>query len=182
MSLSVAIDAVVLIVLVLATWSGWRTGASRMIVSTLATVAGIFLAAQGRAPIAAVVSQLFPDVDALLVSLLILFGATWILLGILSWILGRALRALLHTIRLGLLDGALGALLGLVQALVIFSALLFLIEALRGLNGIPAPLSAIAEASIGSQSADIFRVVIYPIVWSLIGSSLPAELQQILRP
>ena len=75
MSLSVAVDAVVLISAVLGTWWGWGRGASRMIISTLATVAGLFLAAQGRAPIAEVVTALLPDVDARLVSLLILVGA-----------------------------------------------------------------------------------------------------------
>ncbi len=47
MSLSVAVDAVVLISAVLGTWWGWGRGASRMIISTLATVAGLFLAARG---------------------------------------------------------------------------------------------------------------------------------------
>jgi hypothetical protein len=96
MSLSVAVDAVVLIAAVLGTWWGWGRGAARMIISTLATVAGLFLAAQGRAPVSAAVSALLPDVDARFVSLLVLVGAAWILLGIAAWLLGNALRTLLQ--------------------------------------------------------------------------------------
>jgi uncharacterized membrane protein required for colicin V production len=114
-SITVAADAVVLFGMVIAVWSGWRTGAARMIVSTLAAIAGIFLAAQGRGPLASVVSQVLPDADEVLVSLLILVGASWIFLGLLSWVLGNLLRGVLRTIQLGLLDDALGAALGLLQ-------------------------------------------------------------------
>lgn len=183
MSLSVAVDAVVLIAAVLGTWWGWGRGASRMIISTLATIAGLFLAAQGRAPIAEVVSALLPDVDARLVSLLILVGAAWILLGIAAWLLGSALRTLLQALRLGLIDSLVGALLGMGQALFLCSAILFFLEA-TGDFLVPAlePLGSIAVASAASQSAALLQATVYPLVWTLIGSSLPPELQQILRP
>jgi uncharacterized membrane protein required for colicin V production len=147
-SLTVAADAVVLFGMVIAVWSGWRTGAARMIVSTLAAIAGIFLAAQGRGPLASVVSQVLPDADEVLVSLLILVGASWIFLGLLSWVLGNLLRGVLRTIRLGLLD----------------------------------PIVEVAKAAQGSQAAGLLRETIYPLLWSLLSSGLPSELQQILRP
>ncbi len=183
MSLSVAVDAVVLIAAVLGTWWGWGRGAARMIISTLATVAGLFLAAQGRAPISEVVSALLPDVDARLVSLLILVGAAWIFLGIAAWLLGNALRTLLQALRLGLIDSLVGAVLGLAQALLLCSAILFALEATGTfLSPAPEPLGSLAVASAASQSAGLLHGIVYPFIWTLIGSSLPSELQQILRP
>jgi uncharacterized membrane protein required for colicin V production len=179
-SLTVAADAVVLFGMVIAVWSGWRTGAARMIVSTLAAIAGIFLAAQG--PLASVVSQVLPDADEVLVSLLILVGASWIFLGLLSWVLGNLLRGVLRTIRLGLLDDTLGAALGLLQGLLIFSVLLALLSALAGVSGLPDPIVEVAKAAQGSQAAGLLRETIYPLLWSLLGAGLPSELQQILRP
>jgi len=181
-SLTVAADAVVLFGMVIAVWSGWRTGAARMIVSTLAAIAGIFLAAQGRGPLASVVSQVLPDADEALVSLLILVGASWIFLGLLSWVLGNLLRGALRTIQLGLLDDALGAALGLLQGLLIFSVLLALLSALAGVSGLPDPIVEVAKAAQGSQAAGLMRETIYPLLWSLLGAGLPSELQQILRP
>jgi len=183
MSLSIAVDAVVLIAAILGTWWGWGRGAARMIISTLATVAGIFLAAKGRGPVADLVSTLLPEVDARLVSLLILVGAAWIFLGIAAWLLGQALRTLLHALRLGLIDALFGALLGLFQALLLCGALLFTLEAVGTfLTPLPEPLGSLVSASVGSQSASLLHSIVYPFVWTLIGSSLPAELQQFLRP
>lgn len=182
MSLTVAADAVVLFGMVIAVWSGWRTGAARMIVSTLAAIAGIFLAAQGRGPLAGVVSLVLPDADEVLVSLLILVGASWILLGLLSWVLGNVLRGVLRTIRLGLLDDALGAALGLLQGLLIFSVLLILLNALAGVSGLPDSIVEVAKVAQRSQAAGLLRETIYPLLWSLLGAGLPSELQQILRP
>ena len=183
MSLSVAVDAVILIAAVLGTWWGWGRGAARMIISTLATVTGLFLAAQGRAPISEVVSALLPDVDARLVSLLILVGAAWIFLGIAAWLIGNALRTLLQALRLGLIDSLVGAVLGLAQALLLCSAMLFLLEATGTfLAPAPEPFGSLAVASAASQSAGLLHAIVYPFIWTLIGSSLPPELQQILRP
>ncbi len=182
MSLAVAVDAVILFGVVLATWSGWRAGAARKIVSTIAAVAGIFLAAQGRGPLAEVISQLLPGADDVLISLLILVGASWVLLGLLSWLIGNLLRGLLHTIRLGLVDDLFGAVLGLVQGLLLFSLVIFVMQALSGLTGLPAPVADVGRAVQESQAAGLLRDAIYPLLWSLAGASLPVELQQILRP
>lgn len=182
MSLTVAADAIVLFGIVIAVWSGWRTGAARMIVSTLAAVAGIFLAAQGRGPLASVISQVLPDADQMVVSLLILVAASWIFLGLLSWILGNVLRGVVRTIRLGLLDDALGAALGLLQGLLTFGVLLILLSALAGVSGLPDLVPEVSKAAQGSQAAGLLRETIYPLLWSLLGAGLPSELQQILRP
>jgi uncharacterized membrane protein required for colicin V production len=183
MTLRVAVDAVVLIVVVIATWSGSRRGAARMIVSTLATIAGIFIAAEGRGPVSEVASRLLPSVDARLISLLILVGAAWIFLSITSWVLGHVLRALLQALHLGPIDTLTGALLGLIQGLSLCTALLFLFEATRALDlAVPEPLTVVINAVIASQAAEVMRGVVYTVALALIGSSLPTELQQILQP
>lgn len=182
MNLALAADAAALIGIVIATWSGWRTGAARMIVSTLAGIIGIFLAAQGRGPLAGVVSQVLPEADEVLVSLLVLAVGSWILLGLFSWVLGNLMRGVLRTLRLGLLDDALGAALGLLQGLLICSVIFFLLNALAGVDGLPEPIAQIASAAERSQAAELVRDAIYPLLWSLLGSGLPVELQQILRP
>ena len=132
--------------------------------------------------LASVVSQVLPDADEALVSLLILVGASWIFLGLLSWVLGNLLRGALRTIQLGLLDDALGAALGLLQGLLIFSVLLALLSALAGVSGLPDLIVEVAKAAQGSQAAGLLRETIYPLLWSLLGAGLPSELQQILRP
>jgi uncharacterized membrane protein required for colicin V production len=88
----------------------------------------------------------------------------------------------LRTIRLGLLDDALGAALGLLQGLLIFGVLLALLNALVGVSGLPDPIAEVAKAAQGSQAAGLLRETIYPLLWSLLGAGLPSELQQILRP
>jgi uncharacterized membrane protein required for colicin V production len=182
MSLSVVADAVVLLGVVLTMWSGWRTGAARMIISTAATVIGIFLAAQGREALVGLISQLFPEADSVLISLVILVGATWILLGLVAWLLGNLVRGVLRTVRLGLVDDTVGAALGLLQGLLIFSAVLFVIQALMISGVLPEQVSDLAKAIQGSQSAGLLRDLVYPFLWSIAGSGLPSELQQILRP
>ena len=183
MSLSVAVDAVVLIAAVLGTSWGWGRGAARMIISTLASVAGIFLAAQGREPVAGLVSTIVPSVDARVVSLVILVGAAWIFLGIAAWLLGQAFRTILRALHLGLIDSLLGALLGLFQALLFCSAILFTLQAIGAfLTPLSGPIGSLVTASAGSQAASLLHSVVYPFAWTLIGSSLPIELQQILRP
>jgi uncharacterized membrane protein required for colicin V production len=183
MSLSVAIDAAVLMVVVLGAWSGWSRGAARMIVSMAATVVGLLLAAYGRAPLADVLTVLIPDIDQTLVSLFILVGGAWIALGIASWVLGNLLRGALQALRLGLFDSLIGALLGAAQSLVIASVALFGLEALRALGSpLPEPIALFADAAVGSQSAAALHALVYPFIWSVAGSTLPTELQQLLRP
>ena len=69
------------------------------------------------------------------------------------------------------------------QALLLCSAILFALEA-TGTFLVPAPepLGSLAVASAASQSAGLLHGIVYPFIWTLIGSSLPPELQQILRP
>ena len=183
MSLSVAIDATVLIVVVLGVWSGWGRGAARMIVSTAATVIGLVIAAYGRAPLADALATILPDIDQRLVSLVLLVGGAWIALGIASWVLGNLLRGALQALRLGLFDSLIGAVLGAAQSLVIASVALFGLEALRALGlPLPEPIALFADAAVGSQSAAALHALVYPLIWSVAGSTLPTELQQLLRP
>jgi hypothetical protein len=39
-----------------------------------------------------------------------------------------------------------------------------------------------ADAAAGSQSAAALHALVYPLIWSVAGSTLPTELQQLLRP
>ena len=80
MSATVLVDLVVVLLLVLAAWSGGRTGAARSAVSLVALALGLIISAQGQSAITAFIAQIFPDVDTRLIGLGIFIGGMPILL------------------------------------------------------------------------------------------------------
>lgn len=183
MSASVLVDLVVLVLLVLAAWSGLRTGAARGAVSLLAFALGILISAQGQVAITQFIGQLLPDVDTRLIGIGIFVGGVWILLAVASYVIGRVLQASLRAIRLGPVDAALGALFGVLQWSVGLAALIFIVDAAASVNfPLPSPLSDAASAIATAQSSELIRGLIFPIADGLFGGFLPEGLRALLVP
>lgn len=183
MSATVLVDLVVVVVLVLAAWTGGRTGAARSAVSLIALALGLVISAQGQTAITSSIAQIFPDIDTRLIGIGIFIGGIWILLAVASYLIGRLLQASLRAIHLGPVDTALGALFGVLQWSVAIAALVFVVDAAASVSfPLPSPLSDIATAIASAQSSDIIRGFIYPIANQLFGGSLPEGLRALLVP
>lgn len=183
MSASVLVDLIVVVLLVLAAWSGGRTGAARSAVSLVALALGLIISAQGQSAITSFIAQILPDVDTHLIGLGIFVGGIWIVLAIASYLIGRLLQASLHAIHLGPVDTALGAVFGLLQWSVAIAALIFVVDAAASVNfPLPSPLSDVATAILSAQSSEVIRGLIYPIASQLFGGLLPEGLRALLVP
>jgi uncharacterized membrane protein required for colicin V production len=183
MSATVLVDLIVVVLLVLAAWSGGRTGAARSAVSLIALALGLIISAQGQSAITALIAQILPDVDTRLIGLGIFVGGIWILLAIASYVIGRVLQASLRAIHLGPVDTALGAVFGLLQWSVAIAALIFIIDAAASVDfPLPSPLSDVAAAIMSAQSSEVIRGLIYPIASQLFGGILPEGLRALLVP
>lgn len=183
MSATVLVDLVVVVVLVLAAWTGGRTGAARSAVSLIALALGLVISAQGQTAITSFIAQIFPDIDTRLIGIGIFIGGIWILLAVASYLIGRLLQASLRAIHLGPVDTALGALFGVLQWSVAIAALVFVVDAAASGNfPLPLALSDIATAIASAQSSDIIRGFIYPIANQLFGGILPEGLRALLVP
>jgi len=182
-SASVLVDLIVVVLLVLAAWSGGRTGAARSAVSLVALALGLIISAQGQSAITSFIAQILPDVDTRLIGLGIFVGGIWIVLAIASYLIGRLLQASLHAIHLGPVDTALGAVFGLLQWSVAIAALIFVVDAAASVNfPLPSPLSDVATAILSAQSSEVIRGLIYPIASQLFGGLLPEGLRALLVP
>ncbi len=183
MTPTLLVDLVIVVLLVLAAWSGGRTGAARSAVSLLALILGLFISAQGQAVIAQFVALLLPGVDIRLISAGIFVGGVWVLLAIASYVIGRLLQASLRAIHLGAVDTAFGAVFGVVQWGVAIAAVIFVFDATAAAGiGLPTPINALASAITAAQSSDVIRGLIYPIAYQLIGGILPEGLRALLAP
>ncbi len=183
MSASVLVDLIVVVLLVLAAWSGGRTGAARSAVSLVALALGLMISAQGQSAVTSFIAQILPDVDTRLIGLGIFVGGIWIVLAIASYLIGRLLQASLHAIHLGPVDTALGAVFGLLQWSVAIAALIFVVDAAASVNfPLPSPLSDVATAILSAQSSEVIRGLIYPIASQLFGGLLPEGLRALLVP
>lgn len=183
MSATVLVDLVVVVVLVLAAWSGGRTGAARSAVSLIALALGLAISAQGQSAITSFIAQIFPDIDTRVIGFGIFIGGIWILLAIASYLIGRLLQASLRAIHLGPVDTALGAVFGVLKWSVAIAALIFVVDAAASADfPLPSPLNGVADAIHSAQSSDVIRGVIYPIVSQLFGGFLPEGLRALLVP
>ena len=183
MNPTVLVDLAVVALLVLAAWSGGRTGAARSAVSLIALALGLVISAQGQGAITALIAQILPDVDTRLIGLGIFVGGIWVLLAVVSYVVGRLLQASLRAIHLGPVDTALGAVFGLLQWSVTIAALIVVVDAAASVNfPLPSPLSDVASAIASAQSSEVIRGLIYPIASQLFGGLLPEGLRALLVP
>ena len=177
----VLVDLVVVVVLLIAAWSGGRTGAARSAISLLALAIGLWISAQGQSAIVHALAQLLPGADLKLIAIGIFIGGIWIVLALASYLVGRALQTTLRAIHLGPLDTALGAVFGVVCWSVLLAAIVFVCDVGRSIALVlPTPLNEIEMAISSAQSSEILRGAIYPVAGQLVGGILPEGLRAIL--
>ncbi|NBO51816.1 MAG: CvpA family protein [bacterium] len=183
MNATILVDLVVVVLLVIAAWSGGRTGAARSAVSFAALVAGLYISAQGQGVFTQLIAQLVPSLDSRVVAVGIFIGGAWLVLAVVSYLLGRLLQATLRALHLGPLDTALGAIFGVVQWVAILTAILFLCDATVGSGlSLPEPFQSVITAISSAQSSEVIRGLTYPIADTLVGGLLPEGLRALLRP
>jgi uncharacterized membrane protein required for colicin V production len=183
MTPSVLVDLVVVVLLVLAAWSGGRTGAARSAISLLALALGLIISAQGQSAITAFIAQILPSVDTRLIGFGIFVGGIWVLLAIASYVIGRVLQASLRAIHLGPVDTAFGAVFGVVQLSVAIAVLIFALDAATSAKiTLPAPFNSVAAAITTAQSSEMIRGLVYPLASQLFGGLLPEGLRALLTP
>ena len=183
MSPTILVDLIVVVLLVLAAWSGGRTGAARSAVSLIALALGLVISAQGQSAVTTFIAQIFPGVDTRLIGFGLFIGGIWIVLAIASFVIGRLLQASLRAIYLGPVDTALGALLGVLQWSVAIAAAIFVLDAAASVRfPLPSPLNDVANAVAAAQSSEAIRGLVYPIANQLFGGLLPESLRPLLVP
>jgi len=182
MSASLIVDLGALALLALVAWNGWRVGAVRTLVGVASALLGLYLAAVGRAPLTALISTALPAVAPLLIGAVVVVGGTWLMIWLGSLILGTTLRALLRIVRLGGVDSLVGALLGLVQGIMIVGGLVFISDAARSFGGTSGALATLVDAISGSTAASLVRAELFPVIGTVIGGWLPDALRALLSP
>ena len=183
MSPSLFVDALSVAIVALLAVNGWRSGAARMAISTIALVAGVALAIVGRGPVVSALVAILPGVSPALLGLIVLCGGAWFFLALVSWLLGRTLRALLHAFGFGVIDAVVGALLGAAQAALLLSALVFLADAAVSTHAaLPELISAASAAVHGSTAAGVARSTLFPVLGGVVAPFIPADLRALLNP
>jgi len=176
-------DLVALVLGLIFAASGWRRGAARTLISTLALLFSIYLSSVGHAFITDQVAALFPTVPPALIDAVVFIGATWILLALVAWLLGRIAQSLLRALGFGLIDSLFGALLGVLQCGLLLACGVFLVDLAQSFAVTLPDVAGTAAAGIrDSASASIVRSAIFPLVDQFFGASLPDALRAILTP
>jgi uncharacterized membrane protein required for colicin V production len=167
-------------------FGGWRTGFLRRLIGIGFMAVSFVVSAWFRYPVGAIASALFPSIPAdyaNLVGYTIAFPV--ILVG-----LHLANRFLLGRVSMGGItreaDQALGALVGGVEAILILSAGIVILDTYFGTSssisrevGLGA-LKSLTEAVNGSTTVHILRDTTVPFVLTVLGPFLPKDIRTIL--
>jgi uncharacterized membrane protein required for colicin V production len=167
-------------------FGGWRTGFLRRLIGIGFMAVSFVVSAWFRYPVGAIASALFPSIPAdyaNLVGYTIAFPV--ILVG-----LHLANRFLLGRVSMGGItreaDQALGALVGGVEAILILSAGIVILDTYFGTSssigrevGLGA-LKSLTEAVNGSTTVHILRDTTVPFVLTVLGPLLPKDIRTIL--
>jgi uncharacterized membrane protein required for colicin V production/LEA14-like dessication related protein len=114
------LDIVVLALLVVAAFYGWRTGLVRALLMLGGVVAGAYLAGRFSPQVRDALTFIADPSVATLAAFLGIFGATLVA----AWLVGLVARGLVHAFLLGWLDGLGGAVFGAFTGAVFLTALL----------------------------------------------------------
>jgi len=164
-------------------FAGFRTGFLKRLFGILFAAVSLLLTAYLRIPVGAIASNLFPDVPTAyvdLISSIIIFPAALAVLHVVS----RSAIERIHVQGLTKqLDGVLGAILGGVEAVVILSALVVIVDAYFGtgstaVKGVSSgPIKDLVAAFNASETVRILRDTTVPIVLAILDPFLPKDLK-----
>jgi len=166
-------------------YGGFRSGFLKRLFGIVFAVVSLLVTAYFRYPVAALASTFFQGVSedyAQLAASVIVFPAV---LAILHLISRKAIERInVQGLTKGI-DSILGAILGGVEAIVILSALVVIVDAYFG-TGSPAikglssgPIKDIVAAFNASETVKILRDTTVPIVLAILGPFLPKDLKTV---
>ena len=167
-------------------FGGWRTGALRRIIGLLFMAISFVLSAYFRYPVGAVASSFFKDIPsdyANLVGYAIAFPV--VLAG-----LHLGSQAVFGKVNMsGItkeLDQALGAVIGGIEAVLILSAFIVILDTYFGTNSTlgpafePGGLKDLTQAVNASVTATLLRGSTVPVMLALLGPFLPNDVSTII--
>jgi membrane protein required for colicin V production len=164
------LDFFILVVLIAFTYSAYRTGLVRQVVTLFAIVLGIVLAGIFYDDLAADVLVFIDNEEAaLVVSFLALFGAVYLLGQLAAYVLKSAVALLM----LGWVDRLGGAVFGLIKGLVVLQVILILFAAY--------PQLSIEDAIDDSAIADVFLDDV-PVVLGFLPGEFDDRVDRFLHP
>lgn len=160
---------------------GWRTGFLKRLLGLLFMAAAFVLGAYFRYPVGAIAGTFFKDIPsdyASLVGYAIAFPA---ILAVLHLIAGRTLGKVAVSGMTKELDAALGAVFGGVEAILIVSAAVVILDAYFGTNSsipagvAPGPLKELTKAVNATETVKLLRGSTIPFVLAVLGPLLPKD-------
>jgi uncharacterized membrane protein required for colicin V production len=181
----VSVDVVLVGFIIGMLFAGWRTGFIRRALGIVLIVVSLVLGAYLRYPIGAISQTFFKNIPADYANLVGYAIAFPLILGGLT-ILGSVL---FHKPKSGLrreVDGGLGAVLGAMEAILIISAVIVIVDTYFGTSSNLkhtvgfAPLTSLASSFNASTTVHILRDTTVPIVQGLLSPLLPPNLRSIL--
>ncbi len=167
-------------------FGGWRSGFLRRLIGIGFMVLSFVVSAYFRYPVGALATAFFPDVPADYANLVGYTIAFPVVLGALH--LGS--RTMLSRISVqGITkeaDQALGALFGGIEAILILSAAVVILDAYFGTNSTltatvgPGALKSFTEALNDSTTVHLLRGASVPVVLTILGPFLPSDVSTLL--
>ena len=140
------VDIVILILVALPTFMGWRNGVIRLISTLVGGIVGLFLAGQFFKDLAPAI----PVGDSEGVQQLVAFGVIVIVVIAAAWVLAKLLKTALSVLFLGWVDGLAGAAIGLL--LGAFAATAFV--SVAGIVPSDSVKEAVAESTLSEPLSD----------------------------
>jgi uncharacterized membrane protein required for colicin V production len=167
-------------------YGGWRSGFVRRLIGIAFMAISFVLAGYFRYAVAPIAKTLFPNIPpdyADLVGYTIAFPAILVVLHVASAFVLRhvAVKGVTREV-----DAALGAVFGGVEAILIISAVIVIVDAYFGTSSTlgktfpPGYLKDLTAALNGSTTVEILRGSTVPLVQGLLGPLLPKNLTNIL--
>jgi uncharacterized membrane protein required for colicin V production len=179
-------DAVLIGFIAAMLFAGWRTGFVRRALGIVFIVVSIVLGAYLRYPVGALSQAFFKNIPADYANLVGYAICFPLILGGLTILSGALLR---KTAVSGLereVDGALGAALGAVEAILIISALIVIVDTYFGISSNLhhtvgfASVTSLASSFNASTTVHLLRDTTVPLVQGLLSPLLPTNLRSIL--
>jgi len=167
-------------------FGGWRSGFLRRLIGIGFMIVSFVLSAYFRYPVGAIATGLFPDVPPDYANLVGYTIAFPVILGGLHLVF----RTLLQRISVSGLtketDQALGAVFGGIEAVLILSAMVVILDAYFGTNSTltatagPGALKGLTEALNASTTVHLLRDTTVPAVLTILGPFLPNDVTTLL--
>jgi len=167
-------------------FGGWRTGFLRRLLGIVFIGLALVVGAYVRYPVGTIAGQLFPDIPAdyaELVGYTIAFPVVLVALHLAGNLVLQqvAVRGIAREI-----DAGLGAVLGGIEAVLIVSAAIVILDAYFGTSGsvardvAPGPLRELTAALHGSTTVRMLRDTTVPVALAVLGPLLPTDVSTLL--